>query len=277
MIMKNTLSLTLLAALLLVGTACQNMSQRNLGPYFGPFHNIGNVYLAPSGLPDTVRRVAVLPLIPSRGNRDAERGLHAMQAVFTEEFARNRRVDVVTITADRLQRMFGRRGYYADEPLPFDFLPRLRTETDCQAVLFTELSTFRAYPPVALGWKLHLFDLESEELIWAVDEVFDGGEAAVANSLARHIRKSQASHQAAATEILVLNSPREMARFSIAEMITTLMKKNPQVAENPAEINSSQKVSREPATEGPSPAPQPETPAEAEENLPPMPTTSDAI
>ena len=96
------------------------MSQRNLGPYFGPFHKIGNVYLAPSGLPDTVRRVAVLPLIPSRGNRDAERGLRSMQAVFTEEFSRNRRVDVVTITADRLERMFGRRGFYADEPLPFD-------------------------------------------------------------------------------------------------------------------------------------------------------------
>ena len=213
--MKNTISFTLLATLLLGVTACQNLSQRNLGPYFGPFHKIGNVYLAPSGLPDTVRRVAVLPLIPSRGNRDAERGLRSMQAVFTEEFSRNRRVDVVTITADRLERMFGRRGFYADEPLPFDFLPRLLAETGCQAVLFAELSTFRAYPPVALGWKLHLFDLETEELIWAVDEVFDGGEAAVANSLASYIRKSHASHQSAATEILVLNSPGKWAVFRL--------------------------------------------------------------
>ena len=142
--MKHTLPLTLLAALLLSGAACQNLPQRNLGPYFGPFHNIGNVYLTPNGLPDTVRRVAVLPLIPSRGNRDAERGLRSMQAVFTEEFSRNRRVDVVTITTDRLERMFGRRGFYADEPLPFDFLPRLLAETGCQAVLFTELSPFRA-------------------------------------------------------------------------------------------------------------------------------------
>ena len=55
------------------------------------------------------------------------------------------------------------------------------------------------------------------------------------------------------------------------------MKKTPQVAANPAERISNQKLSVEPATEGPSPAPQPETPAEAEENLPPMPTTSDAI
>ena len=95
--------------------------------------------------------------------------------------------------------------------------------------------------------------------------------------MACHIRKSHASHQAAATEILVLNSPREMARFSIAEMIPTLMKKNPQVAVNPAESNSSQKVSGEPATEGPNPAPLSETPAETEENPLPVPTTVDAI
>ena len=63
--MKHTLSLTLLAALLLSGAACQNLPQRNLGPYFGPFHNIGNVYLTPNGLPDTVRRVAVCRSSPA--------------------------------------------------------------------------------------------------------------------------------------------------------------------------------------------------------------------
>ncbi len=275
--MKPILSLSLLVGLLLAGSACQNLPQRNYGPYIGPFHTIGNVYLNPDGLPDAVRRVAVLPLIPSRGNRDAERGLHSMQAVFTEEIARNRRVDVVTITSDRLQRMFGRRGYYADEPLPFDFLPRLRSETGCQAVMFVELSTFRAYPPVALGWKLHLFDLESEELIWAVDEVFDGGDATVANSLARHIRKSHAAHPSAATDLLVLNSPREMARFSIAAMIPTLMKKNPQVAVNPAESKDSQVKPSEPAIEGPVPASPAGTPAETEESPQPVIPTEDTI
>ena len=33
--------------------------------------------------------------------------------------------------------------------------------------------------------------------------------------------------------------PREMARFSIAELIPTLLKKNPNVAVNPAELNDS--------------------------------------
>ena len=70
----------------------------------------------------------------------------------------------------------------------------LQKQTGCQAVLITELTTFRAYPPVALGWKIHLFDLESEKLIWAVDEVFDGGQNPVDNSLRRHIRKNHSTH-----------------------------------------------------------------------------------
>lgn len=276
--MKPIRTLFLLAGLLALNTACQNVAKKDFGPYIGPFYTVGNVYMHPSGLPDEIRRVAVLPLIPSRGNRDAERGIHHTQSVFTEEFSRNRRLDLVTVTPDRLQRMFGRRAFYADEPLPFDFLPRLQTETGCQAVLFAELTTFRAYPPVALGWKLHLFDLESEELIWAVDEVFDGGTAPVSNSMKRFIRQKHSTHGAAATELLVLDSPREMARFSLSEVIPTLVKKIPQVAVNPAESNNSQNVSKEPATVGPQPAPPPETPTEGIEEVPePAKPVSDAI
>ena len=276
--MKPIRTLLLLLGLLTLNTACQKITKKDFGPYIGPFYTVGNVYMHPSGLSDEIRRVAVLPLIPSRGNRDAERGISHTQPVFTEEFSRNRRLDLVTVTPNRLQRMFGRRAFYADEPLPFDFLQRLRTETGCQAVLFAELTTFRAYPPVALGWKLHLFDLESEELIWAVDEVFDGGTGPVANSMKRFIRQKHSTHGAAATELLVLDSPREMARFSLSEVIPTLMKKNPQVAINPVEPNSSQNTSENPASVGPQPAPPPETPAEGTEEVPePATPVSDAI
>ncbi|MDG2214725.1 MAG: hypothetical protein P8M70_12915 [Verrucomicrobiota bacterium] len=273
--MKKTLiNYLLLVAFLLSSIACKQVSKLNNGAYVGPFYTVGNIYMTPEGLPPQIRRVAMLPLVPSRGDRSAERGIQFMQPVLTQEFSRNRIFDVVTIPPDRLQRMFGRRAIYADEPLPHDFLPRLKQETGCQAVLFTELITFRPYPPVAVGWKLHLFDLDSEELIWAVDEVFDGGHSAVANSLRRFIRKTHSTHNSAAVEILVLDSPREMARFSIAELIPTLLKKNPKVAVNPAESNSSQRVSGEPDIVGPKPAPAVDSKAEESKN--PAPTDPDS-
>ena len=200
-----------------------------------------------------------------------------MQPILTEEFSRNRIFDVVTVTPNRLSRLFNRQAIYADEPLPYDFLATIHRETGCQAILFAELTTFRAYPPVALGWKLHLFDLESEELIWAVDEVFDGGQSPVANSLRRHIRKNHSTHGAAATEILVLDSPREMARFSLSQLTPTLMKKNPKVAVNPAEANSSQRVSGEPDVVGPKPAPPVDSTPEGPKKPSPNPLDSGAI
>ena len=69
-----------------------------------------------------------------------------------------------------------------------------------------------------------------------------------------------------------------MARFSLSEVIPTLVKKNPQVAVNPAESNNSQNVPEEPATVGPHPAPPPETPTEGIEEVPePAKPVSDAI
>ena len=274
---KNLINYILLVPFLLSSIACKQVSKLNNGAYMGPFYTVGNVYMAPEGLQPQVRRVAMLPLIPSRGDRYAERGIQFMQPVLTQEFSRNRIFDVVTIPPDRLQRMFGRRAIYADEPLPYDFLPKLKQETGCQAVLFAELTTFRPYPPVAVGWKLHLFDLDSEELVWAVDEVFDGGHIAVANSLRRFVRKTHSTHNSAATEILVLDSPREMARFSIAELIPTLLKKNPKVAVNPVERNDSERVSGEPDVVGPKPAPTVGSTPEGSRNSAPATRDSGAI
>ena len=82
--MKHTLSLTLLAALLLtVRHARICLSAIWVILWAIPQH--WQCVPHAEWLADTVRRVAVLPLIPSRGNRDTERGLRSMQAVFTEE------------------------------------------------------------------------------------------------------------------------------------------------------------------------------------------------
>ncbi|SVD53743.1 uncharacterized protein METZ01_LOCUS406597, partial [marine metagenome] len=136
---KMILRYTLLAAFLCGGTACQQVAKLKNGAYIGPFYTVGNVYETPEGLEPHIKRVAMMPLTSGRGNRNAERGVHQMQAVLTEEFSRNRIFDIVTVTPGRLQRIFGRRAIYADEPLPHDFLQILQRETGCQAVLFTEL------------------------------------------------------------------------------------------------------------------------------------------
>ena len=271
--MKSTMLQSMLAGALFLGSlGCGQIAKLSDSSFTGPFHTVANVYISPDGLPANLQRVAVMPLVPGRGNRSAERGVPLIQQLFTEELSRARIFDVVTLTPDRLDTLIGIKALYADSRLPVEFISKIKEETGCQAVLFAELTTFRAYPPVAVGWKLHLFDLETEELIWAADEVFDGGQASVANALRRHIREKLSPNNAAATQLLVLDSPREMARFSLGELIGTFSQKNPKVTLKSADNTNSQSSSEMPeeASETPDPA-EAESPEKQENPTPPSP------
>ena len=147
----------LAGALFLGSLGCAQIAKRSDSSFTGPFHTAANVYISPDGLPANLQRVAVMPLVPGRGNRSAERGVPLIQQLFTEELSRARIFDVVTLTPDRLDTLIGVKALYADSRLPVEFISKIKEETGCQALLFAELTTFRAYPPVAVGWKLHLF------------------------------------------------------------------------------------------------------------------------
>ncbi|MBC8324354.1 MAG: hypothetical protein H8E27_01835 [Verrucomicrobia subdivision 3 bacterium] len=269
--MKRLRTFTLLAASgLLVG--CAALERTDNGAYMGPFHAPSNSHLVPGGLPADLLRVAVMPLMPGRGNVPAERGTPLLQTILTEELSRARLFEVVTVTSHRLHGLFNERAIYADAALPFDFLPMLAKETGCQAVLFCELTTYRAYPPIGVGWKLHLFSLEDGQLIWATDEVFDAGQTTVNNSLRRHIREHQSSSVLAATELLILNSPRELGRYSLGSIFQHLSEKNAKEMLLAADNEDSQSVSGNPEpvtppTEEPEP-PGPTVPEGSEEPAP---------
>ena len=269
----QALYLTVVGSVLLGG--CAQIRQMDDPTIKGPFHTAVNVHVTPNGLPATFQRVAVLPLIHGRGNRGAERGVPLVRQVFTQELSRARVFDVVTITPEQLYTMAGVRAVYADQKLPVGLIDKIKEVTGCQGVLFAELTTYRAYPPVAVGWKLHLFDLETEELLWATDEVYDAGQAPVANALRRHLRDSLAPNLVAPPKSIVLDSPRELARFSLHDLIGILIEKNAKVGFSLAEDTGSQRGSGTTRTESEQPEPAvpalpavPETP-ETNENLTP--------
>lgn len=256
-------------AFLLLAGGCSSVSKQFDPTYIGPFHSVGNIYQVPGGIPQEIHRVAVMPLTHAPGNRSAERGVPLMIRTVTEELARARAFEIIAITPTKLDNLIGHRSLRADDKLPYNFVPKIKEETGCQAVLFVELTTYRAYPPVALGWKLHLFDLETEELIWAVDEVFDVGQSPVANSLRRHIREHHSPHNAAATQLLVLDSPRELARYSLGEITDHLRKNISKVAAHSVEETGSQTEPTPPATLPELPAPPPaEVPTPPEPPVP---------
>lgn len=222
----------LFAGMLLSG--CGHLRDAMDGSIRGPFYQSHNHHLANNDWPDEIDVVAVMPLAPGRGDRWTEQGVELMQQILTEELARFDLFEAITITPAKLHALTG-----TEQVRPHDFLPnkfptiiaaldKQRTDRKvCDAVLFCEIDTFRPYPPLAVGWKFRLFNLETGELVWAFDEVFNSGDPRVNNSVRRYMRTQRMTHMDVFRDSLVVDSPRVLARYSLTEALETMRKNVP--------------------------------------------------
>jgi hypothetical protein len=189
-------------------------------PIVGPFHKIGNFFVQP--LPERIRRVAMLPLTSSLQSTAHETGRDLLQPALFGELSKSRLFEVVAVPTHKVEEWTGKRAWTPEEKLPASFLGRIKEETACDAVLFTQLTSFRAYPPLALGWRLLMVDATNAQVLWAVDEVFDAGDPAVINSARRYAQDHSRTTPGLAREHYLLNSPREFAQFTANEVVRTI-------------------------------------------------------
>jgi hypothetical protein len=191
----------------------------------GPIAGGLNFHRTSERLPGDVRRVAVLPLTCDGARAVVAEGRDALEPVLRTELGKTRRFELVVVSPDTLRRLTGRNQWAADEALPADFFQALRAETGCDAVLFSRLTEFRPYPPLAVGWRLHLVDCrgaEEKEIWWAVDEVFDAGKDEVAAAAVRFHDQFAKSGQPFADTRTVLRSPRGFGQYAAATALGTM-------------------------------------------------------
>ena len=189
-----------------------------LGRGFEP----ANVHRGNHRLPTTVRRVVILPVTCNAQEPAALAGREALQPMLSEELGRTRVFEVIAITSEQLQKLTGSSQWMAEDKLPRDFFDRLREVYDCDAVLFAHLSQFRAYPPLQVGWKLRLVDNQTPKIHWAVDEVFDAGEPAVATAARRYYLAHLADGRSESDSRSILFSPRRFGQYSLNALFDTL-------------------------------------------------------
>ncbi|HVM59862.1 MAG TPA: hypothetical protein VMV72_03265 [Verrucomicrobiae bacterium] len=180
-----------------------------------------NVYCAANRLPANLRRVAVLP-VTCDDNLQAEAGRDALQPVLLAELAKTAAFEVVPLGREQLRAITGQSEWAANEVLPGDLLSRLRAATGCDAVLFCHLRQFRAYPPLAVGWDLKLVDAGQRSVLWAVDEVFDAGDPAVARAAAQYFARAEQRSAIASDPDSILMSPRLFGQYAAASSFAAL-------------------------------------------------------
>jgi hypothetical protein len=207
-------------AVLGVTAGCQTGSLSD--PVMGSNYRPENVYTSFSQLPVSLRRVAVLPLTCDTKASELEYGRQVLAAVLGEELGKTKKFELVNVSPEQLRIWTGRPAWRAEETLPADFLKVIKEQLGCDAVLFSRLTQYRAYPPLTVGFSLKLAEVDTAEFVWVVDEIFDASEPSVVNSARRYQSSREQLPAALSDSRSILNSPSGFGRYAASSVFQTL-------------------------------------------------------
>jgi hypothetical protein len=216
---RTNVMLPVAACILLILASCANprvCPDIVIGPVYEPV----NVYLPAAPFPSVVRRVALLPLACDLAQSDGLKG--ELEASLHLELGKTGKFDLVRIQPELLRELTGNSVWQPKERLSPALILGLRERLGCDGVLMPELSHLSSYPPLVIGWHVRLLDLATLEILWAVDEVFQASEPAVANAARKHQIRHSRHCRSLTDSRFVLISPALFGRYTTEAIVTTL-------------------------------------------------------
>ena len=190
-------------------------------PIHGPDYQVRNVYRREHLLPVNLRRVAVLPVSIKAATADLISGQRALEPVFQNELTKASRFETILVEPSRLKEWTGRESWDAYEDLPPRIFQILAERTGAEAVLFPHLTEYKAYPPMAIGWRMKLVETNASA-IWAVEELFDASSEAVSNSARRYDRANVKNNPALEDSRSIHLSPSRFGQYTLQAVLETL-------------------------------------------------------
>ncbi|HVU15766.1 MAG TPA: hypothetical protein VHD32_02490 [Candidatus Didemnitutus sp.] len=209
--------LVALSASLLGG--CSSMptlgSHHTAGPAYAP-RNYSGEPVMPLG----IHRVLLLPLAGG-GITDPDT-VATMDPTLHTALQRQARFEVVTLSRNDCRNLFQAPEYSSAAALPNGFMEKLGRIYAVEAIMFVDLTVYRPYRPLELGFRAKLATVKDVRLVWTFDETFSASDPA----LAAAVQRSAADHGDTTTpsELApkVLQSPGRLAAFAADAMFKTL-------------------------------------------------------
>ena len=168
-----------------------------------------------------LRRVAVLPIdfddeTPSTSND--------LDLIFHAELTKASAFEVIPISREELSTHFGIPQLSSVQVIPGDLLARLMQEYDVDGVLFTDVTHYYPYRPLAIGVRCRLVDAHTGVQRWVFDHLFDSGAPEVAIA-AKQFAVEQDSEQLPIPSdgTGILDSPSEFGKYVAHETYRSLL------------------------------------------------------
>jgi len=216
-----TLRITAFALFALALAGCSALPKRD-SAIVGPFYTPTNVK-AVAKIPADVRRVVVLPV--AGGPALTEETLLKLDSICQGELTRTARFEVIPLSRDNLAAITGSRQISSVDKLPtvlIDKLFNIYNSYGADAILFVDVTTYSAYPPLVLGLRTKLARVTDGEIIWAADNVFAAAEPAVANSARHHALALGSDRGQVDLSHTILQNPQRFAGYAAAATFLTL-------------------------------------------------------
>ncbi len=213
-------------------TGCSQ--SRYLRQALTPSYVPSNVFTEEPNLPANLRRVALLPSGAISDSAEMAFGLESMEPALRAALARVRTFELVPVSRDELRLLTGRSDWRPDDKLPPDLFDKLKEKLAVDAVLFSTLTAYRAYEPIAIGWRIKLIDADEPHIIWAVDEIFDARVPEVAAAAVRHAEHHRESASSLEESRSVLTSVRRFGHYAASAVVGTMPGRNPVTADKSA-------------------------------------------
>lgn len=184
-----------------------------------PSAQLANVYRPPVQGPLT--RVAMLPICGDVEPEDAQKEI---ENIFHSEFNQSQTFEGVSVSRQELAGMIHQEQIASSAAIPPELFPALQDREGAEAVLFTDITYYRPYRPIAIGVRSKLVSLTTHEILWSIDVTFDSSEPAVADAAREYNRDTnQNQPQVKAPDASgTLLSPRRFARFVAREIYSRL-------------------------------------------------------
>jgi hypothetical protein len=199
-------------------TSLPTLEKMTLGPSYSP----KNVHRQSASLPDSLRRLAVLPLSVPGGDATIDAGRESLEPLLKLELQKSQAFELIFVTQADLKRWTGQRNWTSAETLPRELFDQLRASFACDGVLFCQLTQYRPYKPLTVGWRLQLVDAREPRTWWSVDEVFDSTRTPVADGARRYYLEHFKDGTPATDSRFILNTPERFAQYTLDALFATL-------------------------------------------------------